>query len=732
MKKTSKLLALVLVLMMAASMMLVGCSGGTKEPSGKTYKDLTYAAGTELRMATGYDANGTGISMNAGVAGEGVKLADGTTYNSKDLKPTWVDIQNKLNVKFTDVFNDKKTDKNYSEWKDKLDQVDMLSITASQANETGASEFVNIAEYLDYMPNFDKYLNDNPIVRLSITGSTADNGAIYFSPYFDGSDDIERMPLMRTDWVEKLLNGDGQFTATTYTNTATPAYTPYMPTSGKVAVEVVDSVSATGETTTKTIEKDYSKFGNIIEKMNAEGSMTGVDAVNMLREYIDKTYNGYYGNKRADLYIGQNAAWDADELVALLRCVVANSATVSPEYTALKDGNNVVGLFARENNNNQRRIDMFRFAATLFGVRGLESRQDYLYFDKDGNLCDARNSEDTYVALERMNAMFKENLISHDFGTTDTNALKSQAIVEQGIGFMSYDYNQTQTVFSTDDIRYMAVLVPVAHWYDGTSEDGVYMRFTESWRSVKTDCWVISKAGVEGNQDKLFAALKLIDWAYSVQGQITLSYGPDAFIKVKDASVEVKTREDVAKKYETFKFNGEDWPLISDGSYQSLQSLANGNYTNYARKYLGSTLSFMKSQAFEIQCTSAVGKEGAQKLSYAIGAGIIKHPLLKVNTENMWYSSVPTTLPMLDTESTGINQYTNLMAAGGKYSASKGEVNLLVDLIIGGYEGVTEFNDRASAIEMANDWGVDDVLVIKNAKTGPWARLLNFYNRINA
>ena len=55
---------------------------------------------------------------------------------------------------------------------------------------------------------------------------------------------------------------------------------------------------------------------------------------------------------------------------------------------------------------------MFRFAGSLFGVRGLEARQDYLYIGTDGHLHDARQEADTYVALERMNAMAKEGLIS--------------------------------------------------------------------------------------------------------------------------------------------------------------------------------------------------------------------------------------------------------------------------------------------------------------------------------
>ncbi len=91
------------------------------------------------------------------------------------------------------------------------------------------------------MPNFKAFLDANPIVRLSISDFTEGNtgGAIYFSPYYEGVNDIRRLPLMRTDWAEKLLNGSGRFTAEKCGTTSAPAYQPYMPVSGKVAVDVV-------------------------------------------------------------------------------------------------------------------------------------------------------------------------------------------------------------------------------------------------------------------------------------------------------------------------------------------------------------------------------------------------------------------------------------------------------------------------------------------------------------
>ena len=732
-----RILSLVLVLAMSVGMMACGSKGDdlvdpTTAPTQAAQNDdnkggddaqqpeatatpvpakkLEYAAGTVLRMATGYNNAKTGLFFDAETAGEGVTLADGKTYQSGDLKPTWVEVQNLLNVVFENKYQGNSASNELKYWLEQLDQVDVVSGNAAGLSEAGvAGDFVNLAEYFDYMPNFKAYLDANPIVRLSITGDT-NTGAIYFSPYFDGVNDIERMPLMRTDWVEKLLNGDGAFTASASKNLNAAVYKPYMPTSGKVAVDVVKKDGSAVE----SINKDYDAAGNIVKTMNdalAKGTVTGVDAVNMLRDYIDKAYNGYYGTNRADLFIGQNAAWDADELVALLRCVVANPQTLN--------GTDVVnGLFSREDDNNQRRVDMFRFVGTLFGVRGLESRQDYLYVGADGMLHDARQEVATYEAIDRMNAIAQEGLIATSFMNMEDTDTKT--MLKNDAGFMHYDYNQTQTVYNEtqlqDGEKYMAVMVPVARWNDGTEK---YMRFTESWRSVKTDGWGISKAGVGNDTNKLNAALALIDYAYSEEGQILMSYGPKAFIKTNaDGS------------YVTFNFNGKQMPVIADATYAELWEKASGNYTNYARMYLGSTLSFAKSQAFEYQCTHEVGKEGAGYISTAIGLGTIKHPELAI-TENPWYTSIPTILPTTQDENTILKGYTNLT---DKFNTSKGKTCMFVDLIAYGYAVsdksvvTAEITDAASAANtVTNSWDGAAYLMIKQ---GAWDNLKAYYSKI--
>lgn len=712
MKKTFLML---LIVLLSVSTVFAGGSGeiAVQETPAETQQaeqsetaTLSYASGTVLRMATGYNSKKTGLFYDADTVGEGLELA-GKTYHAGDLKPTWVEVQNILGVKFEDKYQGNSATKELEYWKERLSEVDMVSGNATGLNELGVSgSFVNIAEYLDMMPNFKAYLEANPIVRLSIVGDTS-TGAIYFAPYFDGVNDIERMPLMRTDWVVKLLDGEGEFTAEKSGTLATAVYEPYMPTSGSVKV---DAVSADG---TKVIylTKNYDKAGNIVAKMNealAAGSVDGVKAVNMLRKYIDEAYAGYYGTTRSNLFIGQDAAWDADELVALLRCVVANAYT-------LNGTDSIQGLFSREDSNTQRRVDLYRFAGVLFGVRGLESRQEFLYFDTDGSLKDARQNEDTYLAMERMHALALEGLISKSF--IDSSSEKSETMLENDLGFMSYDYNQTQTILNATKLqegeKYMAVMVPVARWYDGTNADGVYMRFTESWRSVKTDAWAISKAGVGNDQNKLYAALALIDLAFSERGQILMSYGPDEFIKTNaDGS------------YVTFSFNGQEMPVISDYTYEQLWKLAKGNYTNFARYYLGSTLSFVKSQAFEYQCTHEVGKEGAAKISTAIALGTIKHPELAIE-DNMWYTSVPTTLPSTSVENNTLNTYTELTS---KFGTSKGKVNILVDQICKGYilDGCSSAAETAKTVKEV--WGGEQYTMLKSLA---WDRALDYYKTIS-
>lgn len=628
--------------------------------------DLDYAEGTKLNMAVVHDNAQTTITFDSKLAGNGLKLADGKTYNTGDLKPAWEALQDKLKVSFTNVYTGAKSAANeYKAWKNlNFEGVDVVVGNASDMAEDGrAGNMVDLSLYLDLMPNFSNFLKENPIVNLSVLSDTT-KGSIYYAPYFDGYDDIEKYFIMRVDWVEKLLDGDGEFTATTTDKFGkTTAYTPYMQTSGKLEV---NSLTADGSDT-QTITKNYdTKYGNIVDYMNKNvtADTTGVELVNMLRGYIDEAYNGIYGKTRSHLFTGYDACWDADELVALLRCIVTNTFTLTGQ-----NDNKVQGIFPRESELN-RTSDLLSLVS-MFGARGYESRNDMLYFDGNNVLCDARGSEDMIKAANKLNELYKEGLILADFDKKINDSAKiGELMYKNNQGFMIYDYVQTQCLYNEhadikgkiEGFNLSPVINPVAKWFDGTNENGVWMRFTESWRSVKTNGWGIP-ATCTG--DQLKAALRMFDYVYSDEGQILMSYGPDAW-----------------RSGQTIDYKGEQVPEISSAAWDELWNLASGNFTNYARQYIGSTLpiGYVKDQGFEYQCTTENGKAGALKVSQAIAKGVVKHVSPEIS-DNLFYTMVPTVLPLTKANDAQLAEIT-IIGTNGVYSKTKGKgTNIFLDTI---------------------------------------------------
>jgi hypothetical protein len=124
-------------------------------------------------------------------------------------------------------------------------------------------------------------------------------------------------------------------------------------------------------------------------------------------------------------------------------------------------------------------------------------------------------------------------------------------------GFMMYDYNQTQTLnnFYVEDTSltgvtleegycFAPIVTNVARW--DTNDDGIkstdeIMRFTESWRSVKSNGWVVN-AKVANDEAKLNKVLEMIDFMYSEEGQILMTYGPMAKIQAAKAASGIAKR----------------------------------------------------------------------------------------------------------------------------------------------------------------------------------------------
>ncbi|HWQ57672.1 MAG TPA: hypothetical protein VN540_01540 [Clostridia bacterium] len=593
----------------------------TEEPKPDIY-DTTESV--ELRLSVFYQS-GIGMKYTVG-EGSGTPqaeyaAADGKIYREGDWKPVWAELQNRLNFTINDVTpTDARTvQAAFDTWEAQgFAGVDVMVGGVVDINQASVQNgtFLALDQYFDLMPNFSKFLEENQIVKTTIT---AGDGHVYFAPYFDGYDDIERMLMLRVDWVQKLLDDDAAVYDTD--RVVDTYYTPYMPATLDTTVQ---AVKADGSGT-QEIHVKYDK--NIITIQNELAVKDGANLVQALKNYIDTTYAGVYA-KRSDLFCGQDAAYNADELVALMRCVLANTQllTGQSEYDA-------VPFYPR--GYQAGRVQQVFSLMEIWGVRGEEARSNYFYVDAEGNLKDARFDDATVEGIERLNMLYKEGLILKDFDKDEATAGLDGSdhrarLNNANLGFMTYDYNQTTTVFndtvSVEGYNLTPVLPPVADW-DG---NGNYYQFTASWRSVKTDGWAIL-ANLAEDEAKLYRALALFDYQYSQEGNRLMSYGPEAWI---DGEIE---------------YNGKMVPKLSAAALTELKDLAKGNYTNYYRKWLGATLpiGYVKEQGMEYQTVADKGKVGLEYILRACELGTMKHlePSL-AEGEPLTLTMVPTTFAL--------------------------------------------------------------------------------------
>jgi putative aldouronate transport system substrate-binding protein len=738
--------------------------------------NLQYKAGTTINLAVGHNSTITSTSFNS-ASGDTITLPDGKNYSTTALKPAWQGLQDKLGVTFVDKYAGKATNANLSYLleNNSYNEVDVYTSDLSVVVEKAAAgtSVLNLADYLDQMPNFKAFLEANPVVYLSLLQdgmSTTDgsNKTIYVAPYFDGNDDIERYVIIRQDWASKILDGTDELTNDGSTFAAecaeTTSATSYLGTTGKIAV---DSTSADGSSTIK-IYKNYDnalaqvkaassalgtayqaiageeytgESGNIVDIMNAalakNNAATGKQLVNLFRAYVDAAYtnadgSSYYAqSSRSNLFNGYDACWDADDLVAMLRCVKTNAASLVAE------GHTVEGIFPRSYQND-RTPDMVRLAGQLYGVRGVDSRYEYTYIDSTGTLKDATLDAELYDALNNMYNMTSESLIPDYSAKFDS--LNGTSTAE---GFMMYDFNQTQTLngfYATQgvsssyslssDYNFAPIVNPVSMWsVNGT--DDTTMRFTESWRSTKTSGLVVNGA-VASDTDKLNAILSMIDYMYSESGQILMTYGPmstngntadadgfwyaDVATDAQIASGDYFTYEGV--KYHGTTFKGKSTPILTDNVLKSFKgetvkgwavtsnskvSGAKLNFTNYARMLIGSTLPVgVKDQSFENQLTSAIGQTGASKVAAGLVNGTIKSLSLQIDSNNWWYTCVPTGLPILSAHvsilSDSSQDVYKQLTGTAKTSGDKNFYSIFNYIIMNGLKGT--FNQQDNELNL--------------------------------
>ena len=538
MSKTKKIISAVVSIVMAGTMSVsFAACGPDKKPSGgggeltdsQTRLELstdengklTWADGTELNMNMGQSSSvHLAFSQDNIPSGMTATLLDGKQYGTNSLKPAWQALSDVLGIGIRDSYNDEgssATRVNNLINANKLGDYAMVNGTSTQIVNAGSGSqaFLDLRMYLDYMPDFKKFLEDNPVTYMSLTSQT-DTGAIYYAPYYDGNDDIEKYEIINKHWVTALLDGAAG----------------------------VDTASLDS--------------GNIVDMQNAaidakKGEVTGVQLLDILKAYIDVAYQDGSGAKyydtRSDVFNGYDAAWDVDLLVGLMRALVTNT-NLLPDYN-LRGSNLVFGLEGRQGTM-QRQRDIMSLAGELYGVRGFYSVYEYTYLDEDGVIHDARQNAASFDAMNKLNAMAKEGLLYT--GTTqkaDETSYYTSATAP--VSMMIYDYVQTQTskggfvmqgITTNNHVPagydFSPINTPVSKWNDGDTSTGAnadgitysydgeykYMRFSESWRTVKNTGFGIPYAYVAESPDRLSACLAIINYMFSNDGQILMSYGP--------------------------------------------------------------------------------------------------------------------------------------------------------------------------------------------------------------
>lgn len=558
-------------------------------------------------------------------------LSSGDVITAGMLKPLWAYVAEQTGSKLTDVtIQDAKAG----------DMIQTESTTGfAGANIYGGNsvaeslmqygvdgKFVNLNDLMDQgmMPNFAAYLELNPNVKKAIT---AYNGGIYHVPYIAEIDQWARTMVVRESWVTMLLDAEGAAFDQDAFETFYEGY--YTGDNARVGDNGGTVTPKEGVEITKKTEQ------SIIEIQNALEVKNGQTLTEAFVQYIGDNYD--YENP-SELFLGEKAAYDIDEMIALFRCIKANPSYLTEGRTSV-----VWPFFVRQSS---YREDLLRYATYWNGVKvhGSDSYEARWYIDADNNVQYTYAQEDLYETLVYMSAMEAEGLLYSDFYnlTDKTNYRTALWGTDEGenpgFGFMTYDWIASSTADSLNKDT-AVILPPVA------KINGVWQYYIDNTRVIKPDGWSISVAG--STEEQIAQAAKVFDFFFTPEGVQAQNYG---------------LPQDLAENETFLGPDGIEYPKFNAWTLENANASADGDLSTFLRDWVGSQMpvGYQKNIGFEYQYTSDKGFDGwaliqgstASMPSYA-GDGI--------EGENPnYYTLIPPAFSLTPRQRETVNDNTNL------------------------------------------------------------------------
>ncbi len=751
MKKTIKLAGISALAVLGVAS-LASCGGSNNDDT--TSASTKLAIGGQLDISLNYQVKKvgqTGLSYN-GEGTRALKYAN-ITLSSGDMLPTWTCLEGKLNT----VYSSEKTSTitfkdgnpyDQTDYKKDFTQHWVNGFTDKSGNKldlvmgggTYYTQYANdgkllaIDEHLDQMPNFKAWVEQNEDIWNSMKHT---DGHVYFTPYFDGLNSIEKMLLMNTKYVEKLLDGtiDSEDATVTLADTS---YDVYVKETEKQKL----TVSVDGKA--KTITADFSEANNAVYKQNHLDQKNGKTLVEALKAALIAEYgsaiaesaggsakgNDVVYNKLSEIFTGEKACYNTDDLVALLRCVKTCPKTLTGDVST------TMNPISPRTAENKRTIDLVSLIS-LWGLKGNDSENGKLYYDVNGELKDGRTTEDTYnVGLENLHKLYQEGLFVQNF-TTDPGKKEMGSTewrstnIKNGTGFLYYDYNGTTSPFNDDvaaDSKGFAqpILAPVVKWqadssktlnYKGENLAGKYFRYSEANRALKDGGWCIP-----ATSDNPGTALALMDYLFSTDGARIQDYGPDneAYWDLKNSTDAGISANDKA----ICDINGGSSPIINSKMLEDIKGNGEGvTWNDYYRAFIGSTqgIGHIREDSLDYQTTySDKSRAGLSNIQTAIksGAMILAQTTISSDTSK-FFVSVPQTIAISSDDTSKINSSTENTKLKEVWDSSSSDVICpAINWILIGDQAITSTQKYASKDQMIGTFNTIDSVFLEAYSKG--------------